>query len=129
MYQSFPFFRALVDNAQLALVRADMDVAAHYARLADPEARSVFEQIREEHSRTVRRVLEVTGSPELLADWPTLLATARARNPHVDVLSHTQIELLERLRSASKQNQDIERIRGALATTISGIAAGLQTAG
>ena len=75
------------------------------------------------------RVLETSGSPELLAGWPILAATVAARNPYVDVLSHVQIELLKRLRAGTFAPEEVERIRSALMTTISGIAAGLQTAG
>ena len=63
-----------------------------------------------------------------LAERPHILATVRRRNPFVDVLNHTQIELRRRLWSATDEAER-ERIRGALFTTINGIAAGLQTAG
>ena len=52
----------------------------------------------------------------------------RRRNPHVDVLSHAQIELQKRL-AHSSSDAERERRLGALFTTINGIAAGLQTAG
>src|SRR4029077_7128243 len=42
-YRDWPFFQALVDNAQIALIRSDMDVAAEYAQLADPSLRPIFE--------------------------------------------------------------------------------------
>jgi phosphoenolpyruvate carboxylase len=128
LYKEWPFFHALVDNARLALARADVDVAEHYARLADPETRGVFDLIRAEHARTVARVLEVTNAKELLGAWPALAATVARRNPDVDVLSHAQIELLRRLREAEP---DAERaaLREALFVTINGIAAGLMTAG
>lgn len=128
LYERWPFFRALVDNAQLALVRADIDVAAHYARLADPKAREVFALIEAEHARTVARVLEVTQAAELIADWPTIQRTVKLRNPYVDVLSHAQIELLGRLQKAQDAGEK-ERIKAALFVTINGIAAGLQTVG
>lgn len=127
MYQGWPFFRALVDNARLALVRADVDVAAEYARLAAAEDRGVFELVRDEHARTVRLVREVTG--EGLADpWPTLVWSLRRRDPYTDVLSHAQIELLRRLR-ATADPAERDRIREALFVTINGIAAGLMSAG
>jgi phosphoenolpyruvate carboxylase len=125
-YRSSPFFRALVDNAQLALVRADIDVAAFYARLADPADRSVFEQIRAEHERTVRAILRTTGESELLASQPAIARAVQLRNPYVDVLSHAQIELLGRLHRGAGEER---RIREILYVTINGIAAGLQTAG
>ena len=127
LYRDWPFFAALVDNAQVALIRSDMDVAAEYARLAEPSLRSIFDAIVTEHQKTVARVLEVTGEAEILAAWPTIAATVRRRNPYVDLLSHTQVTLLGRLRAAGGEER--ERIRRVLFVTINGIAAGLQTAG
>jgi phosphoenolpyruvate carboxylase len=125
MYAEWPFFRALVDNARLALVRADLGVAAEYARLADPDVRSVFDLVREEHARTERLLEAVTGSAA--AGSPTLLRSLRRRNPLTDVLSHAQIELLRRLRGADGAERD--RLREALFVTMNGIAAGLMSAG
>ncbi len=128
LYSNWPFFRVLVDNAQLALVRADMDVAEHYSRLGDAEGREVFALIREEYDRTVARVLEVASADALLAASPTLAKNVARRNPYVDVLNHTQIELMRRMRAADSPEQR-ERFRRALFVTINGIAAGLMTAG
>lgn len=127
LYETWPFFRALVDNTQLALVRADIEVAAFYAQLAEPGDRALFDLIREEHARTLEQVLRVTGGRELLADHPAILHTIRRRNPVIDVLSHAQIELLRRYREAECGSR--ERVREILFVTINGIAAGLQSAG
>ncbi len=127
MYASWPFFRALVDNARLALVRADISVAAEYARLADADARTVFDLVREEHARTVLLVTAVTGEG-IVDPWPTLLRSLRRRDPYNDVLSHAQIDLLRRLRS-TPDGPDRDRLREALFATINGIAAGLMSAG
>jgi len=126
-YRSWPFFRALIDNARLALIRSDMEVASFYARLADPGSGQVFELIRSEYDRTARLILEMTGEKELLEPWPTLARTTERRNPYVDVLSHTQVELLRRLRQAPEAERD--RIRAILFVTLNGIAAGIQTVG
>ncbi|HKE19496.1 MAG TPA: phosphoenolpyruvate carboxylase, partial [Kofleriaceae bacterium] len=61
MYAEWPVFSALIDNAQLALVRSDIEVAGHYARLADEDARALYGVIRREYERTVARVLDTTG--------------------------------------------------------------------
>jgi phosphoenolpyruvate carboxylase len=127
-YQVWPFFRVLIDNAQLALVRADMDVAEHYARLGDGEGREVFAMIRDEYERTLARVLEVVQADALLAASPTLAKNVARRNPYVDVLNHAQIELMRRMRAADSP-EERERLRRALFVTINGIAAGLMTAG
>ncbi len=126
LYAGWPVFSALIDNAQIALVRSDIDVAGQYARLADDDARELYAVIRREHERTVARVLETTGRAALLEAWPTVFRTVERRNPYVDVLSHVQIELLRRLMA---EPAEAERIRAALFVTINGIAAGLQTAG
>ncbi|MEY4511623.1 MAG: hypothetical protein RLZZ450_3745, partial [Pseudomonadota bacterium] len=128
LYRKSPFFRALINNAQLALSRADIDVAACYAELADPETRTLLPQIRAEWDRTVRSVLSVLDKQQILGNRPHLLSTVNRRNPYVDVLSHAQIELKRRLADAT-DDAEREQILSLLFTTINGIAAGLQTAG
>jgi phosphoenolpyruvate carboxylase len=76
----------------------------------------------------VEGVLMVVDKHHILGNRPHLLATVNRRNPYVDVLSHAQIELRRRLLVAANE-EERERILGALFTTINGIAAGLQTAG
>ncbi|MCG8421651.1 MAG: phosphoenolpyruvate carboxylase [Proteobacteria bacterium] len=141
LFRTSPFFRALINNAQLALSRADISVARNYAELADSDARQVFDLIEREHQLTVGHILDVVDRQQLLGNRPHLLATIWRRNPVVDVLSHTQIELLRRLSAAATSDRgpdhssppdasaDMERIRAILFVTINGIAAGLQTAG
>jgi phosphoenolpyruvate carboxylase len=127
LYRDWPLLRGIVDDARLALTQADLGVAAFYARLADPADRRIFDAIREEHERTVREILAVTGDPSLMSPWPVVERAAKRRNPYIDVLSHAQIELLARLRRAAPE--DRERVREALLATVNGIAAGLQTMG
>jgi phosphoenolpyruvate carboxylase len=129
LYERWPVVRGLVDDARLALTQADLDVAAHYARLAAPGDRAVFQAIREEHARTVAAVRRLTGDEDLLAPWPALSRAAARRNPYIDVLSHVQVELLSRLRAGPEQGARTERIRDVLLLTVNGIAAGLQTVG
>jgi phosphoenolpyruvate carboxylase len=128
LYRKSPFFRALINNAQLALSRADIDVASCYAQLAEGDTREVFPPIRSEWDRTVRSVLAVIDKQQILGNRPHLLSTVNRRNPYVDVLSHVQIELRRRLFEV-REEAERERMLGALFTTINGIAAGLQTAG
>ncbi len=125
LYAEWPAFHALIDNAQLALVRSDIEVAEQYARLADPDARTLFDLVKAEHARAVERILEVTGGEALLDGFPTVRRSVERRNPYVDVLSHVQIELLRRMPGDAQP----DRVREILFVTINGIAAGLQTAG
>ena len=126
------FLGALTHNGELALIRADLDVAREYAALADPADASLFGLIEAEHDRTRRLLAELAGLDLGLADRPHLAASVRRRNPYLDVLSHCQIELLRRLRAAEAAGAapaELERLSSAIFTTIGGIAAGLQTAG
>jgi phosphoenolpyruvate carboxylase len=62
-----------------------------------------------------------------MGPWPTLARAAARRNPYVDVLSHVQVELLDRLRRAPETAR--QALRDTLILTVNGIAAGLQTVG
>jgi phosphoenolpyruvate carboxylase len=107
-------------------VRSDIDVAREYARLADPDAAHLFTLIEAEHGKTVRALRDTLGMNPPLASRPYLVASVERRNPHLDVLSHVQIEALRRRRAGTG---DAERLTRIVFTTIGGIAAGLQTAG
>jgi phosphoenolpyruvate carboxylase len=120
------FFRAMVHNTEVSLVRSDIDVAREWARLADPDAEKLFDLIAAEHERTVHALRDTLGMTPLLATRPYLVASVERRNPHLDVLSHIQIEALRRRRAGQGNSERLTRI---VFTTIGGIAAGLQTAG
>lgn len=121
------FFRAMIRNCELSLVRSDIDVAREYARLADPDAAKLFELIEAEHRRTVAALHDVLGLLTPLASRPYLAASVARRNPALDVLNHIQIEALRRRRAGGEPDPD--RLGRIVFTTIGGIAAGLQTSG
>ena len=121
------FFRAMIRNCELSLVRSDIDVAREYARLADPDAAKIFELIEAEHARTTAALRDVLGLTEPLATRPYLAASVARRNPALDVLNHVQVEALRRRRAGG--DPDSDRLGRIVFTTIGGIAAGLQTAG
>jgi phosphoenolpyruvate carboxylase len=120
------FFRALVRNCEVSLVRSDIDVAGEYARLADPDAKKLYDLIAAEHARTIHALRDTLGMVPPLATRPYLVASVERRNPHLDVLNHVQVEALRRRRAGLG---DAERLTRIVFTTIGGIAAGLQTAG
>jgi phosphoenolpyruvate carboxylase len=120
------FLRALITNAELSLVRSDLDVAGEYAALADRDAQQIYGLIAAEHARTVAALHGTLGRTELLAGRPYLAASIARRNASLDVLSHVQIDALRRRRAGTAPAEQLSRI---IYTTIGGIAAGLQTAG
>ncbi len=130
MHAGWPFFRSMIDNAQMILSKADLPIARRYAALVpDDEVRtSIFGAIEAEYERTVRIVLQVARLDRLLGDSPVLERTIALRNPYVDPLSYLQVELLGRLR-ASPAEADRAPLEDAVLLSISGIAAGLKNTG
>jgi len=124
MYLQWPFFHAVLDNAQLEMVRTRLAIAAHYETLSE---HAFHRTIAEEYARTREGILAITGQTALLADRPTIRSTIQLRNPYTDVLNLIQVELLRRWKSAA----DAERgaLRHALFLTINGIAAAMQSTG
>jgi phosphoenolpyruvate carboxylase len=125
MYRDWPFFRSLVDNAQLGLGRSDLAIARLYDGLA-PEGvgRRIFASIEAEWRRTVEVIEAATGLPPL-AGSPVLRRSIRLRNPYVDPLSFVQVALLAEMRRAP-EDDGLARLA---ALTVNGIAAGLQNTG
>jgi phosphoenolpyruvate carboxylase len=130
MYREWPFFRSLVDNAQLSLGKADLAVARLYSALAEASVRGrVFPGIAAEWRRTVAAVLAATGRAALLEGSPVLRRSIRLRNPYVDPMSFAQVSLLGRLRALRPDSAGAAEARRLTAATINGIAAGLQNTG
>ena len=127
MYRSWSFFETLVSNAEMALVKVDMEIAARYVEaLVDTSLHPIFATIRAEFDRTVDEVLSVTAQRRLLDRSPTLQRTLGVRAPYIDPLNYLQISLLARHRSGEEIDPLQER---ALLLSINGIAAGLKNTG
>src|SRR5690606_9215328 len=65
MYFAWPFFRALLDNAALAMAKADMGIAHQYALLAGNETQecAVWQMIADEYAVSVTAALRIIGIP------------------------------------------------------------------
>jgi phosphoenolpyruvate carboxylase len=127
MHERWPFFRSMFANLAMVLAKTDLAVASRYAELVPGEAlrHAIFDRISDEHGRTMRCVLEITGQRALLDDNPTLARSLRNRFPYLDPLNHLQVELLRRYRAG----QTDDRTRRAIHLTINGLAAGLRNSG
>ena len=130
LYRTWPFLASLIDNAELALARADIGVARQYAALAsgDDHARR-WATIEAEHGRTVAWIARLTGRHQLLEDEPELRRRIGLRDPYVDSLSALQVMLLARLRACEPDDPERDRLLRLVQLTVNGIAAGLQATG
>ncbi|MGI4791451.1 MAG: phosphoenolpyruvate carboxylase [Janthinobacterium lividum] len=137
MYQQWPFFTTTLDNAQMSLAKADMEIAARYATLVTDQsiADRVYGAIADEYQKSVDIICRITGSDALLDNQPVLQKSIRLRNPYVDPLSYLQVELLKRLRALPLDDDTEEMktarrdLRAAVLLSINGIAAGMKNTG
>ncbi|MBP1692234.1 MAG: ppc [Chloroflexi bacterium] len=132
MYLEWSFFQALLDNAEMSLLKADMDIAALYSRLAPDQALAehFFAILREEYDRSRRMILLVSGHIELMETEPVIQRSVHLRNPYIDPLNYIQVEMLQRLRMLEDPNSsEAQALREVIVLTINGIAAGLRNTG
>ena len=133
MYRAWPFFRSTLGLIEMALAKADADIAAHYDRFLVPsDLQHLGDALRSRLAGAVESVLTLSRHPQLLADNPVLRRSIDVRNPYVDPINLLQVELLRRLRSAEKCDADeseTDSLRRALLVTINGIAAGMRNTG
>lgn len=131
MYAHWPFFQATVNNLQMALTKADLDIAEVYIEMiGDCEvAKRIFGQIKEEYDLTKKIVLEITQQEELMDHQPNIKESVRLRNPLVDPLNLIQVQLLNQLRLLDDEDQAYTQLLEEVLLTINGIAAGLRNTG
>jgi len=122
MYDQWPFFQSMIDNASMSLARTDMEIATEYAELADEDLQErVFGPIQAEYERAVELVCEITGRESILeGGW--LAESFNRRNPYVDPLNLLQVRLL----GTPDRTETQEHI---LRLTVKGIAAGMKNTG
>ena len=131
MYKEWPFFKALISNVQMALFKAQMDIAKEYSQLWDNKKQSaeIFEIIHQEYQLTVKEVLAIAEIDELMAETPLLQYSLERREPYIDPLNHIQITTLARHRKHLAQSEDDSPWLDELLLTINALAAGLRNTG
>ena len=132
MYDGWPFFRTLLQNSEMSLLKADMDISSLYVDLVPDKklADRIFNAIRSEYERTKESVLAISRHQTLLEMEPVTQQAVHLRNPYIDPLNYIQIETLRRLRSlADPDGAEAKPLREIMALTINGIASGLRNTG
>jgi phosphoenolpyruvate carboxylase len=130
MYRRWPFFRMLLDNAEVSLAKADLNIARQYASLVQSAEvrRKIFDCIKAEHSHSVEMVLSITERKHLLENQPVLAQSIRLRNPYIDPLNYLQIRFLSVWRNAG-ESERTEQLRRLLSLTVKGVASGMKSTG
>lgn len=131
MYRQWPFFQATIDNAALALAKADTYVGQRYSELTESEElrHRIWMLIAAECDRSRQAIIDIVGGSHLLSSTPWLQRSIELRNPSIDPLNLIQIELLRRRRAALLESGEPDRLRELLRLTVQGVAAGMRTTG
>lgn len=132
MYNYWPFFKTLLDNAEMSLLKADMQIAALYTALAPDQelAASIFGRIQAEYELTRQSLLIISGHPALMECEPVIQRSVELRNPYVDPLNFIQVEAMRRLQQdRNLAPQEVLALEEIVSLTINGIAAGLSNTG
>jgi len=133
MYRTWPFFQATIDNATLALAKADMVIAQRYSELCDDDdiRRRIWQRIAAERDKARQAILDIVGGGELLANTPWFQRSIEARNPSIDPLNLIQVEFMRRRAAAPQADggQPDPAVGDLLRLCVQGIAAGMRTTG
>ncbi len=124
MYQGWKFFRTIIDNAQLEMARAKLNIAKQYHALSDKNFHVI---ILADFNKALDAVLKITGQEKLLDNQLAIQKSIVLRNPYTDVLNLLQIELLHRCRDSMAATRP--ESEDALFLSINGIAAAMQSTG
>ena len=126
MYAAWPFFRTVLDNAQMSLAKSDPLIFDEYLRLLpEGDAHPLATHLKDAYARTVALVQDVVGA-DLMANEPRLKESISLRNPYIDPIHRIQVELLRRSRGKDGGLDEFER---PLLLSIQGIAAGVRNTG
>ncbi len=126
MYQQWPFFRSMLDNAQMALAKSDFVVFRAYRGLSNDSV--LGPRIEQAFRRTVERVSAVIGG-ELLLNEPRLQRSIQLRNPYIEPIHRVQVELLRQARRHADDEALPAGLERALVLSLHGIAAGMRNTG
>ena len=131
MYCKWTFFRSLIDNVQLELLRAHMKTASRYAERVRPRelGTRIHRILVEEYELTRSRVLDVVDSTELLRDANAVRNTVVLRNRLLPALNRVQVALMDRWDELDPDDPEYSSWRHTLLVSISGIAAAMQSTG
>jgi len=129
MYESFPFFRAILSNVQMSMYKAEMNIAREYARLCkDPlVSDAIYNMVRGEYERTSNQMCLAAHIVSLMEEEPANALSISRRNAFLDPLNYIQLALLRRYRDLPRDEREVWL--NSLLRTLNAISAGLRNTG
>jgi phosphoenolpyruvate carboxylase len=131
MYQNWPYFRAVLSNVQMTLLKSEMKIAREYARLWNDrrKAEQIYNMIATEHQTTREMVLAICEIDELMEETPVQALSMRRRDPYLDPLNYIQVALLKRCHNDQLPEPEREQWLKPLLRSINAIASGMRNTG
>jgi len=131
MYRRWPFFENLLDNIQMTMVKADMNITHLYSGLVPDTGigKRIFGKIKMEFDLSKEMILLITGQDKLLDNDKGLQRSIRLRNPFIDPINYIQVNLLSILRRGGLTESEQKELADTVLLTISCIAAGMRNTG
>lgn len=123
-YDSWVFFKTVLNNSQRELARTHLLTAEIYNKDLD----GFHRQINEDLEKAATSISEIAGVSDFLDHNPVIQRSIKFRNPFTYPLNFIQAELLKRWKNSGS---DLERkeLTEALFLSINGIAAAMQSTG
>ena len=128
LYNEWPFFQAVLNNAQREMARSELPIAQQYVNGLYKKERYNFDKtIRDDFEQAKKAILAITGFKQLLDNSPVIQKSIRLRNPYTDVLNLIQMELLAQWNEVGpEEGKEIER---GILLSLNGLAAAMQSTG
>jgi len=126
MAHDWPFFDIFLDDVAMVLSKGDLAIAEQFSLLSGELHAVFFPIIRQELALTIQWLKRLNGQNELLDHDPRLALSIRLRNPYIDPISLLQLDLLQRWRASSRDDESLLR---ALVACVNGVAQGIQNTG
>ena len=129
MHSNWRYFRNLISNSEMVILKTDQRLAKAYSTLCKDEkvATQTYANMNNEYDIAIAHIKQITGESEMMADFPTIGQSVRWRKAYLDPLNYIQILLLRRL-DEDKDRMNSQWLQPTL-HSINGIATGLRNTG
>ena len=131
MYNEWEFFKMLVNNIEMVLLKTDMIIGKEYVSLYKNKkaANEIFEMINKEYELSINSILKITGEKDLLDHNKSLQSSLLLRNPYIDPISFIQVKFIKQYREKNFPKSKKDKLVSLLRITVNGIAAGVRNTG
>ncbi|HUX92424.1 MAG TPA: phosphoenolpyruvate carboxylase [Ignavibacteriaceae bacterium] len=131
MYEEWEFFKTLVDNIEMVLLKTDMIIGREYLTLCENQkiANQIFNLINNEYDLSCSAILKITGENNLLDANKSLQRSILLRNPYIDPISFIQVKFVKQFRKKNISKNQRENLLMLLRSTVNGIASGVRNTG